>query len=227
MKLFIYLIFLSSLLSYSQINSGKVIYSASHNKKEIKDAKDDEIKQRVQDLIKNAPDVEFSLVFSKTESLYQKIKSLDNDSFKGINLTETFTSGDHLIYFDANNNIFLDQFELGGEVFTVKKSPFKRQITKESKMIGDYLCYKATLNDDKFNPVATAWFCPEIPFNFGPQIYNSLPGLILRLENKIITFTATEIKLSKKNIKIKKPKGDNIITDEEFRKRFEGFFDEN
>ena len=94
----------------------------------------------------------------------------------------------------------------------------------ETKQIGAYLCYKATSEQVVVNSKGTfkhpivAWYCPNIPFNFGPKGYSGLPGLILELQIRNITWGVTKIELSKENKIIEKPKKGKLITEEEFKK---------
>ena len=61
--------------------------------------------------------------------------------------------------------------------------PQEWELTKETKKIDQYLCYKAILkNSDK---KVEAWYTNEIKAPYGPKGYSGLPGLILELkENK-------------------------------------------
>lgn len=76
-------------------------------------------------------------------------------------------------------------------------------ITDEVKMIGDFLCIKATMNEvtergsNRFVKPVIAWFCPEIPVPFGPLHYGNLPGLILELQTESALFGATKIEFHK------------------------------
>jgi GLPGLI family protein len=74
-------------------------------------------------------------------------------------------------------------------------------LTNETKLIDNYLCYKATniykvTNDIKtfLHPVI-AWYCPQIPYRYGPNGYSNLPGLILELQVRNVVFGAKVIKL--------------------------------
>ena len=66
--------------------------------------------------------------------------------------------------------------------------------------------------------VVAIWYCPSIPFNFGPKGYTGLPGLILELQVRNITWGATKIELSNENKNIEKPTKGKLITEEEYKK---------
>lgn len=64
-----------------------------------------------------------------------------------------------------------------------------------------------------------AWYCPSIPFNFGPIRYNGLPGMILELTEKNIGYIVEKIEFFNKPITIKIPNEGEILKDEEIIKR--------
>ncbi len=91
--------------------------------------------------------------------------------------------------------------------------------------IDNYLCYKATYTesytarDGKTKErVITAWFCPELPYSFGPLEFNGLPGLILELEKNGNKVVAKSIILSKKETELKIP-NKKTITKEQYDKK--------
>lgn len=97
--------------------------------------------------------------------------------------------------------------------------------TDEEKIIQGFTCYKATLVKENVgedtNSYVIAWFCPELPFNFGPNGFGGLPGLILELQvaDKYI-FGAKKIKLNDKSSEINFEKDcKNVIKEEELRKK--------
>lgn len=78
------------------------------------------------------------------------------------------------------------------------------KLTSETKEIDGYLCYKATniktvVNSVKtFEHPVTAWYCPKLPYSFGPNGYGNLPGLILELQVRNVVFGAKKIDLNSK-----------------------------
>lgn len=78
----------------------------------------------------------------------------------------------------------------------------------ESKIIDGYECYKATSeyivinSKGEFRHPVTAWFCPQLPYAFGPSGYGGLPGLILELQVRNNVFYVEKIVL---NHKIEEP----------------------
>ena len=95
-------------------------------------------------------------------------------------------------------------------------------LTKEQKLIGAFVCYKAILDKSKtgLNEDTIAWYAPEIPFSYGPTEHvGNLPGLILELQLPIATYTASKVELNpKKEVKIDWPNNIETITEEEYKK---------
>ena len=70
--------------------------------------------------------------------------------------------------------------------------------------------YKATIGDS-----IMAWFCPTIPVQDGPGLYNGLPGLILDLEDTNSIYSCTSINTNSTR-EVGKPKRAKEVTEEEF-----------
>ncbi len=110
--------------------------------------------------------------------------------------------------------IFFDR----DEYLIEKKSISEWFITTESKLINGKTCFKATAKDyfhnkgKLINYDITAWFCPQLPYNFGPVYYNNLPGLILEISYLDIKLVATSIIYELDKSKIKKPTGQKTVT---------------
>jgi len=95
-------------------------------------------------------------------------------------------------------------------------------LSGESKEINGILCYKATQtitynNGVKdFTKVVTAWYAPSIPYSFGPNGYGGLPGLILELNDRFVTFGLKSIKFSDNEPKIVFPEKGKKVTHKEY-----------
>ena len=88
------------------------------------------------------------------------------------------------------------------EIFTLaEKTPrIIWKISKESQKILGYTTYKATTKFRGRN--YTAWFAPDIPYNYGPWKLSGLPGLILKADTELFSYNAKRIVLNSDNIPI-------------------------
>jgi len=111
----------------------------------------------------------------------------------------TFFKYNGMIY-NVKDSIYENFPVLGKNIY--KKSPKISHwvLHQESKYIGSYLCYKATNtnvvdngNGKIFNHPVIAWFCPEIPLQFGPIGYGNLPGLIIELQVRNVVYGVSHI----------------------------------
>jgi GLPGLI family protein len=63
----------------------------------------------------------------------------------------------------------------------------------------------------------TAWYCPEIPVNQGPDEYWGLPGLIMEVnDGKTVIMCSKLVMNVKEKIEIKAPTGGDKVTQKEF-----------
>jgi GLPGLI family protein len=130
-------------------------------------------------------------------------------------ITPIYCKADKSFLFNNSPNF---RFFNNNEYLISKKSKSDWVITDESKMIDGNLCYKAITTDidyggrDKNEYQITAWFCPKIPFGFGPVYYGNLPGLILEINYLDIKLLATKIEYRLEVNKINKPEGQKLIT---------------
>lgn len=75
-----------------------------------------------------------------------------------------------------------------------EKTKLVWNLTKETKQIGTYVCYKATTEFRGRN--YTAWYSPELSLNLGPWKLNGLPGLIMEAydQDKTVLFYFKSLK---------------------------------
>lgn len=132
------------------------------------------------------------------------------------------------IFGDYGNKIAYYEPTMVNKIRSVQMNNIKWSITKVSKNILGFKCFKATgkiidLNAEyKLTPPTTAWFCPELGLNGGPTAYATLPGMILELENHKMKFTAKKIE-QKENINLKYPnyKPENVLSHKDWTAYFE------
>jgi GLPGLI family protein len=62
-----------------------------------------------------------------------------------------------------------------------KSPPFKWEMTKELKKIGDYTCQKAMLTYS--GRLWEAWFTTDVALQNGPYVFDGLPGLIISIKD--------------------------------------------
>lgn len=214
---------------FSQTVIGEVIYlKKNYNPDFNYKAKSVEYKENTTYLInemnKASKQLKFKLEFSSLESKFTLVKLLQkqNDFYE---LASTLSGGNGVYYINKQEGVILHQTELGGNSFRIVKQidSFVWKIINETKKIGKYLCYKATTHivvrgRIVTNKLVTAWYCPDIPFSFGPTEYCNLPGLILELNiEKGATFMLESIHLKNTKKTIKKPKKGKIVSEDEFQ----------
>lgn len=220
MKNIILLLFFTN--SYAQLNSGTVYYQkivmTFYNK-------DGETIDPLSQNIKKYGDLHsYLLTFSKFQSKCVFIENLvaDNDESKNFSYYASVVCDDYDYYFDKLQKRGIISFNTGHIV--ENNSSLNWNLTNEQKTIQNYKCFKATSvkkiknhKGQEKNIDLIAWYCPELPFSYGPKEFNSLPGIILEFQDNFNILVATKIVLSDKEIKINFPNKEPI-TYEEYRK---------
>lgn len=158
----------------------------------------------MQRAIDNAPNLSFGLIINKTASkFYDKSNLAANDadySYRG-NLAFANYTGVSYQFPDA---FFYSSSNMGSDILITKELTKDWVLTNETKMIDNYLCYKATnINriehkdlNKVFNHPVIAWYCPKLPYAFGPNTYGNLPGLILELQVRNVVYGVKKIDLN-------------------------------
>ena len=238
-KILLPLIFLCNSLTYSQNTKAIIEYKAVINETyvdsfltDLESKKDvpKHIKEEVRKVYKEAEPDEYVLNIKNGESYFYYEPKLDIE-------TSTYNvgskAGENSYYTNTSNGSIIEYNPYLGNI---QHEKLNWQVTKDTKKIGDYTCYKATATERLFsrqgffyNREVTAWFTTEIPLSFGPKYYSGLPGLVLRIERDLFTMAATSINLNPedKKIKIKKLKEkDKVITQEESYKMIKDYTEE-
>lgn len=215
-------------IGYSQDISGSIDYVVSLDtknalKKLDGSSADQSTKNDVRQSFKSADDFRIKLLFNSKVSLSKGVVNLENDNKRqGIQLTKLMSGGNDLVYSILKSDSTLIERSGYGNVLILSK-PLNWNLSKETKLIGNKVCFKATAIRTVENSSGItkdeiiAWYTKEISLPLGPYIYNGLPGLILELSsnNGLILFRVEKINLNlKEGNKIKVPKR-NIISEEE------------
>ncbi len=179
---------------------------------------------------KEIKNITFSLDFNPNEMVFYLNKTMLMEN-QDLELFLAFSNVDELYYKSKSENEILYQVEDEslGNLIIKSNLNIEWNTSNESKKIDNFVCYKATTsitvdNGDFgiFTYPVIAWYCPALPYSFGPKGYGGLPGLILELQERNVVFGATEINLKyKEDIVIKKPGKGKILSEAEYYKLLE------
>ena len=217
--LLIALAFTSSFAS-AQKTEGELVYTEKIDMhSQIPDGPQAEM---IKGMIPQFQESESTLIFSKTESLYQaKEAATENEAIEeegNFKVEIKMERPDEKTYMDLANNLTVQQKDLMGRLFLIKDSIDQSawKISGESKKINGLECMRATMVTDSTEIIA--WFTPQIPVSTGPMGFGGLPGLIFYL--KIDDFMEVSIKnmvfrdLVKNEIKA--PNKGKVVTMDEY-----------
>ncbi len=227
-KYLLLMLFLSVINLHSQSKKHTIVYTASTV--EMMENKVDKSFVSGINKIMAKTNIQFQLVINDNISLYFVKDALEeNDS--SLKVARVLYGAMDKYYIDKTKNESIIQKNAYGDLFLLPNKKVKWKLSKESKKIGKYNCFKATTRytidnggDNVFDKKVVAWYTPEINSNFGPRGYHGLPGLILSLQDDIYLFTATELKLNqKKEAKISKPTKGKKMSNEEFKNLEKGY----
>ena len=177
---------------------------------------------------KEADKLVFGLLINSSSSKFYQVDSGIENSFE-MTAAKSFANYSGTIY-NINGEKIRQSELLGKDIYVNENQSEDWVLTTETKDIGGYLCYKATNTYTVVNPKRTvkfplvAWYCPQLPYNYGPLGYGNLPGLILELQVRYIDYHLEKIDLnSKKSFNTDFLKKATIVTIEELNKRIDIF----
>jgi GLPGLI family protein len=205
MNYLLYFTLLNSFFSFAQINNGVITYGVI--KSEIdsySETGNDYLIKAEKEAKEMASLLNFTLSFNKKESCFlldEVILPENKDKDMVLTLLQVNTK----LYENKSKKIsrkYINSTRIG-EVAETEPFLYEWTITKETKIIDGYTCYKAIsplytdgkkIEDTKFNVIA--WFTPKIPVPYGPNGYGGLPGLILELQKYASTIYVKTIDLN-------------------------------
>jgi len=229
-----------SITVVAQDFQGQATYK-SHRKMDIKMGDEDngvnsEMQKQIAAQLKKQFQKEFTLTFSKEESIYMQNKSLSAPAPKpSSGIMIEVSSNSDITYKNIKENRYTVDSEVYGKRFLIKDTiqPIKWELKPETKSIGEYICNKAvfketyktkTMNEDgnmetvEKDRVTTAWYTMQIPVNNGPENYHGLPGLILEINDGELTLVCNKLVINPtEKTKITEPKKGKVVTQEKFK----------
>jgi GLPGLI family protein len=194
-------------------------------------------KKQTQERLKNRLEKTYILNFNREEAVFVEEEKVDAISGATDSWGSNFTRGKQ--YKNVKENNLIQSQEFYGKRFLVKDKlyPIEWVTGKETKKIGQYLCFKATASvptnelswyDFSWGDLAApkpegdapavkltnieAWYTLQIPVSNGPAEYWGLPGLILEVNTGTTTILCSKIILNpKEKVEILAPdKGQEI-----------------
>lgn len=220
-KIILFLLFTTSLIGQNY----KIIYgkSIANNTEDLEKITDINVKNNIININQSFDQVEYELLINNDVAIFNYVKTLKLPGFNPRAISVGGGSGIH--YYDKKNSLEIYETEMTEKKYFVKSNinKYNWTITNETKKIDNFTCYKAVttifINDfrGKESHKIEAWFCPEIPYPFGPDIYYGLPGLIFEanyVNSKVKFYLKSIVKLDSQ-IPLVLPQ-ENIITEEEF-----------
>jgi len=214
--------------SYTQFEEGQIIYGQKFvdgvASKPTDEGIESELKSIYENLQHTSRSITYLLRFNQKFAEYKAQEILDNEinGFQNEDLAILAAEGEGSRFFDRVKQVaFWKTHSFGEDVIVVDTLKYSDwNLGSETKKIGDYLTYKATLNrvlDNGEMTQVVAWYAPDIPVNCGPKNFHGLPGLILELQDHKFIFYAKEIVFKKNRNAIKKPEKGVIMSLNEYR----------
>lgn len=185
--------------------------------------------KKIKEAEKLLPQLKYYLKFNEKESLFYLKDFMVNDSDRSLLEFPLILSNSKETYYNSYQNdtvLIYRQAELGGQYFLVNKKNPKWKLSFETKEIAGCVCRKATTKDrrnDLIKLTITAWYCPDLPYNYGVKNFSGLPGLVLGLEEHGFYYYAKKINIKKDHQTIKTPKGKRI-EEKKYNKKVEDYY---
>lgn len=188
-------------ISYGQENNIYVEYGAIIQNEPELFKTNTMMRSLFENAIKDSNKVTFELIITKNGSKFFIKKELESDNNKGaLGFTMAMMSYSGIVY-SINDKLLIQNSLLGDNVYLESDLKSNWILSNETKLIDNYLCYKATNINKVTNKIktfehpVTAWYCPKLPYQYGPNGYGNLPGLVLELQVRNVVYGAKMIKL--------------------------------
>lgn len=208
------ILYFISFMGFSQ--NGEITYSLLLYK--VTKIDNNVLKKQFDVIVKNENIINAKLYFNSSEMKFEiaKPSSLSIDDYEN---TLRIADNEGVFYKKQSDDLIyklIAEKKRYNDIICTRKFFTEWKLYDEKKIIAGYECLKAecTLGTDYgdgeiiYSYPLTAWYCPEIKNSIGPKGIGGLPGMILELNQNLVTFKATKVNLnaSKKDISIPKLK---------------------
>jgi GLPGLI family protein len=247
-SIFTFLLALATITTFAQRDfQGKATYMSKRTMDMTRfDKMPEQQKKKMMARFKNFLEKTYTLSFNKTESAFKENVKLDAPGTSGPSWGKS--NGQGSIYKNTKDKQMIEDVEQFSKRFMVMEDMDMPtwEMGTETKKIGNYTCYKATMvkidksidwgsifsrrgvkkekdstkvkaKEEIKTLVVTAWYTPQIPVSAGPAEYWGLPGLILELNAGRTTMLCTELEINPTEpVEIIKPTKGKKVTREEY-----------
>lgn len=247
--IFTFILLFATITVFSQKNfQGKATYMSktTMDMNRFGDKMSEQRKKEIMSRMKNFLEKTYTLTFNKTASSFKENVALEAPGASGPSWGRG--NGQGSIYKNTKDKKMIEDVEQFSKRFLIIEAMEQPQweMGVETKKIGEYTCYKATMTIEDKNvdwggifrrgPSAkkdstdvkqekpakkmlsvTAWYTPQIPVSSGPDKYYGLPGLILELNAGRTTMLCTEVAINTEDIvEITEPNKGKEVSREEY-----------
>ncbi|MGK0390832.1 MAG: GLPGLI family protein [Maribacter sp.] len=233
-NLILFLLLSFPILIFAQTSSGKILYKEVITVALPDKVKDDPKNQVWIDKMPKTRESDRELFYFGEKSLYKNIKKEEAPNERKYMYDYQEPDNHYYIDIEADESVHLTDFFRKSFLVTGEHKERTWKMTKNQRMIKDYLCFEATAGDTTDQVIV--WFTPQIKTTAAPMYLNGLPGLILevsmnegkfKLSASTITLNETkeeEIEKPTKGKKMTKEKYDEMVKKktEEMKEQYGG-----
>ncbi len=214
--------------TYCQFNNVYVEYGVRISDDNGSFTKDKMFAETFLNAVKKADKLTFGLIINNKGSKFYEVNNGIEQDYQ-LQLAKVYANYTGIIY-NFETNVIKESQLLGNNIYIKRPNVENWILTSETKLIDNYLCYKATNTYTVVNikgtfkfPV-TAWYCPKLPYKYGPSGYGNLPGLILELQVRNVNFGVKKLDIkSDLNFNDEFLKNAKLLTEEELNRKLDEF----
>ncbi|RMB56662.1 GLPGLI family protein [Dokdonia sinensis] len=222
--------------AYSQKIEGIATYQTQRSvdiKMDSTSGMTSEMQKSIQEQLRKQFQKEFDLTFNAKEKVWKENESISTPQAPASGIQIMMTGNSDELYQNIHDQKYVQQSDMMGKLFLIEDTLEKPEwkLEKETKNIGQYTCFKATLTEEitestltsgdaqaeevKKERVTTAWYTLDIPVRHGPDRFWGLPGLILEVNDGKMAMMCTKVVLNpSEEITIEAPtKGKKVTQD--------------